>query len=460
MMSVEFLLNNIYSLVNKNEITDEELTSLEGGVQHLIGIIAIEHANPEEFSKCKELSGRLHQIAQANPNFQKLVEIDNTFANCIFGQEGRPPIAPTIHKTQTIVKVPRPVRENLIDKAQLNAWIEAHELPKNMRALKVLAEKIVHISQEQFECALQETIQHLNGYLKETGDTYVLGVEDFKSNRWVSQLAAPYFLYPALGEASIVFAEYLSEYAIEKAKNPQVTFPKCVVLFDDAAYSGEQLTRVVRGIIQSVDSFNNKTVNEKISMPKVIIACPYMTDFSQTAIRKFVSELMIGENEKAHSALMYLTILPCQRIFSIKELIPDSAILATLTQMWWPSEAGLAQRRTPEGSPRVRTPEGSPRMSPRARVLLQSAVAPVEKDISVSQIAHKKGVESRATVYFSFKIPDKDSFIAPLATGTVVQDGRVSRSIKPFKIIPKTVPPYKPNFEDFCKEIAEKAKED
>ena len=140
---------------------------------------------------------------------------------------------------------------------------------------------------------------------------------------------------------------------------------------------------------------------------------------------------------------------------TIKEMIINPTTLATLTHMWWPTEANLGRARTPDGSPLKRTPEGSPRMSPRGRVISQMSAAPVERDLSASQFAHKKGVESRGTIYFSFKIPDKDSFVGPLAEGRVVLNGHISQSVRQFHVIPKTVPPYKPHFEAFCKEIAE-----
>lgn len=434
-------------------VTSEVIESLEKEIHILMkGILQDPKMSDETYQKYQELSGRIHQIVDLDPH---LVIVDQAFAQCIRGISIEETATTSPGSTSQIqasilaapALVPRPVRDNPINQAELKAWIEAHKNPKIQRALTELSSHIRHISQDEFEGSLQTTIQHLNTFLSRQGGDYVVAVEQGKSNQWVKELAEPFLVPKPKQDISLVFPLFLKEFMRRQSQEPEVIFPQCVVLFDDAAYSGEQLTRVVRGIMTSVNAYNQNPQNEKISMPTVVVASPYMTEFAEKAIKKSVGSLLVGEGDEEHSALEHLEILPYNRMMTIKELIKDQATLDHLTQMWWPAEARLESARPGKQS---RT---KPAMKMPTIQRLKAPVLEFTKDLSPSQYAHKKGVESRATTYFSFKIPDQESFVGPLSEGKVVINGRLQPEMK-FNIIPRTVPPYKPNFEVFRQEIA------
>jgi hypothetical protein len=421
--------------------SEKEISTLEKEVKHLIEEISkgprVDEANYKRFVA---ISNRIHKVAELNP---QLKNIDETFKKHIIQTKQQQPTAgaqevPKLRKAEAAktaapAEVPRPPRENHINESVLKEWIETHPDPDAKQALTELTGHIRHVSQAEFEESLQATTQHLNTVLEREGGEYVIAVAKGKSNKWVAQLAMPHLSKEPKEEISLVFPLYLQEYVRRKAKNPNETFPKCIVLFDDAAYSGEQLSRVIRNILSSINEHNNRPGSVKIPIPKIIVASPYMTNFAEHAIKEKVTDFSVGQGREKHSATRYLEILPYNRIMSIKEQIPNQKTLNVLTQMWWPNELQLG-RTVPGRSPFPADVEST-------------------RDLSPSQFAHKRGVESRGTTYFSFKIPDQDSFLGPLADGTIVMEGRKIALDRTFEIIPRTVPPYKPNFDQFCKEI-------
>jgi hypothetical protein len=456
-MSLKIFSESSWQLLEKPQIAKEEqIKTFEAEVKQLItDILKKSSVTGEVYKQYKMLGAGIHKVAEQNP---QLKGIDEAFKAAIGkmqpqvkgGEAMPPPAAGPSTKRQRVappVKVPRPIRDNPVNKKEQQAWIEAHD--QSVRpALTVLTDNIRHVSQKEFETSLKATTQRLNGILEKEGGEYVVAVEKEKSNQWVAQLALPDLSKKPMGEASLVFQVYLQEYAQRKASNPETPFPKSVVLFDDAAYSGEQLSRVIRGMILAVNTYNERAKN-KVPMPKFIVAAPYMTKFAEDAIKEKVRTLDVGKE----SASKYLEIVPYERIRTIKELIPDAETLDVLTQMWWPGEAEMAAvSRAPLGGP----PPRGPFMGPPERGPGYGGEAEfMEKDVSPGQFFHKKGVESRGTTYFAFKVPDKDSFVLPFAEGKVVKNGVVINPKEPFEIIPLTVPPYKTkDFAKFCAEIA------
>jgi hypothetical protein len=461
-MSVENFSSNCRELLHHPHTASKEQIQVfeEEATQLIKDIKKRTMVSTEALKQYEELSEQIHRVAELNPQLKK---IDDAFNKLIKGAPAEhvktsvPPEAKTKKTTQkTIVapavEVPRPIRDNPINAQELQAWIDAHQDPLVKSALTELTKHIRHVSQEEFEASLKETTRHLNEALAREGGGYVVAVEKGKSNQWVAQLAMPDLSKKPMAEVELAIQTYLKAYEARKATDPKVTFPKSVVLFDDAAYSGEQLSRVIRTMITAINTHNER-VKEKIPMPKFIVASPYMTNFAEKAIKEKVGGLLIGKGREQYSAIKHLEILPYKQIMTIKELIPDQKTLNVLTRLWWPKEAQLgmpaALGKPALGAPPLRQPFG---MAPAGRAHLQADLEST-KDLSPSQFAHKRGVESRGTTYFSFKIPDQDSFLGPLAEGKIVINGQMMPSEKTFQIIPRTVPPYKPNFAQFCKEI-------
>lgn len=185
-----------------------------------------------------------------------------------------------------------------INQVAAKAWVQAHSEETREVAQHIL-DNFQYINFETFEKQLEQTCDSFNQYMDKLPldeRFYVISVrQGCKSDRWVSALAQKYLKYAPV---DVVTHEDLGR------KYPDI---KHVVLLDDAAYSGLQMTEVLEGL---------KT--HKLS--KIHALIPYMTSNGEKKLTK-----MGGEKLILHPHVMLSTI---------EEKIPNIDIQQKIYKMY------------------------------------------------------------------------------------------------------------------------------
>lgn len=161
--------------------------------------------------------------------------------------------------------VPVPAAHVPFDRALAGAWVENSATEEVKEVKWEIINNVRQVSFAEFEERLREVTIRLNGMLaKEKGEYVVLWDEDaHKSKKWVFSLAQKWLQNPpAYQTTSATLDYYLMKYG---------SFPKTVVLFDDASYSGKQLAGDIINIRASA-GFHG------VPVPRIIIAVPFMTE--------------------------------------------------------------------------------------------------------------------------------------------------------------------------------------
>ncbi|MBF0522531.1 MAG: glycerophosphodiester phosphodiesterase [Candidatus Omnitrophica bacterium] len=148
--------------------------------------------------------------------------------------------------TTSSTEVQRPLKDNPIDMEKAKQWVEAHKDPHLRDLAQFLLSHVTHVSQKEFEEALQETVDDFNSKI---GDKpYVLLLPQWNGNRsewWTYQLALEKGLKPA--KDIIKMAAQGASYNSYLAMVQQIRDAgKDVVLIDDAVYSGVHMLDIVQ----------------------------------------------------------------------------------------------------------------------------------------------------------------------------------------------------------------------
>lgn len=312
-----------------------------------------------------------------------------------------------------------PVRSNKIDKEKLNVWINQHP-PEIRDDIRILAESIKHISTDEFFEQLNLSLESLENVLDKT-KSYVFAGSENKSNQWVTE----HVLQIKSHSFSPVDIISLDRVALRKALRNQ---PDQIVLFDDATYSGSQLTDHFKDIVNTI-------VQAKCPTPSIYIVPIFNTSFAKENILKAFEEyfsadsllwLRVGLKELSsekkdlfkQSFVNKLHFVEGKKIETLDEVIPDRNVKERLNKIYYASNAKLPSGLSAD-------------------------------DTTISGL-NAKGLESRGCVYFDFKIPDRLSFPEYIHEGWVVnEEGSVLNPENPLKIIPATIQPYHPSFKDF-----------
>lgn len=298
---------------------------------------------------------------------------------------------PASNQATQVSNVRRPVIDNSLDQNQVKLWIEAH--PKNcQKAVETLVGAIRHIPHAQFEDNfINVTVKHLNRFVKEEEIEYWVAVQAEKSNQWMFELAKPHLLKQPNGLVPLAYASFLTKLA----NNPEVTakdFPQTLVLFDDAMFSGEQMSGFLIRLNGEITRRNKELAPKgiQIDFPRIVIACAYVTRYCIAVLRKYGREFQIEDK---------LIILNHMKIPTVDEVIEDESIKEVLKHMYWPK---------------------------------------------ISLTRHDSGLESRGVVYFDHKVSDGYSFPKAIAEGAVVDRNGADLGFS-IEMIPSFTPPYKKN---------------
>lgn len=174
-----------------------------------------------------------------------------------------------------------PSEDPKVDRQKLQEWINGHKGSYRPIAQK-LANNIQYFSFERFYQVLIDTITILNMVYEEDGiqgDEVIIAVPwllSDKSNNWVTSLLLRNINFKPYALVECGNTEFLKEYLKE---HPHI---KRVILADDAAYSGTDLSVLIRNITDGIDGAKSNT--------RLSVVVPFI---SNRAKNKFLSEQTI-----------------------------------------------------------------------------------------------------------------------------------------------------------------------
>lgn len=204
----------------------------------------------------------------------------------------------------------KPFRSNDINQELSIEWINSQSNPELKLAAQTVVDNITHISQEDFEKALSESIDDFNS---RGDDSYITMAWEGKSNKWVLEQSLPNLknLPEAIISGSIYGGSWDPNPQNIKKEEDNSIFQlisylklhpnvKRVALFDDSAYSATQLNIIIDELAKS--GLNDITID---------IVVPFMTTYGQ-------NKLLQNGN---HVRIMNHKTIP-----TVAELIPDPEI--------------------------------------------------------------------------------------------------------------------------------------
>lgn len=284
--------------------------------------------------------------------------------------------------------------EILASRAEEDAVADAAPtvIPAQRAALQDVLSRVRLVCHDRFKKALKGSIDRAVPQLRDfdsTRDAVVL-VEPMKSNKWVAQLAFQEGFvgnqYIQLGSARAREFQNIVSGDLDFVRYLE---GKVVVLFDDASYSGNQMTGHIQVIARLV---------HRIKIRALLVIVPFMTDIARGKI-----------TEAAEDAKGLQVVVEGERMPSLMD-VPQPH-LGMLQAMWGYIDAGRKVVRDAAGG---------------------AAEVPVD------------GI---GLVFFSHKVPNGESFPVALQRGTVYgPEGKpFQRRISPKPLIDacKFPPPYK-----------------
>lgn len=160
-------------------------------------------------------------------------------------------IVPKVLRPHVVEINPLPLRPDKSKNYDLNPdvigpWVQSFD-EEFHPALGEMVTKVRRVSFPEFSVALGRCVLSLP---KSLNGKAVILVSQLKSNQWVAELASTYFkftgTYLSLGH------DDASDYVALLSKIPVKQWPTDIVLFDDASYSGNQITRHVTAIVDTM----------------------------------------------------------------------------------------------------------------------------------------------------------------------------------------------------------------
>lgn len=231
-------------------------------------------------------------------------------------------------------------------------WLNAHE-STTKEALNEVITKTRYISHHFFIKQLGQSIAQANSHLANLyGSTYFPGkncivlVEEEKSNLWVAELAKEHFGFNAerymdLGlNGAEQFVKMLRGVSAGMDIVKEKFHNRTIVLFDDASYSGKQISSHLLQLRTVINKYN-------LAIREIVVIVPFATPYAQMQIRE-ASVARIGKVCKAYISLM-------EDLPMLSELTPAS--YDVIVRLWYKGvradadKIGLAcfQHKVPNG---------------------------------------------------------------------------------------------------------------
>ncbi len=149
-----------------------------------------------------------------------------------------------------------------------DGWIEAHD-PAAQKALSILVRSIISISMDRFLRALAASYESMK---EEFYPDALVPIAPGKSNQWVAALAHHRLglqgQFCKLGEKEA--RELVKDGGFFESLDPK-SWPRQIILFDDASYSGTQIYGHVQAIKEYMETHEHKHVCT------ILVCVPFMT---------------------------------------------------------------------------------------------------------------------------------------------------------------------------------------
>ncbi len=185
--------------------------------------------------------------------------------------------------------IPRPKSSNAINSERASAWIDAHPTVSGQAVARALVKEIQRISQDRFEEDLRKVIVKLTASIP-AGEDIIVVSETNKSNMWVSRLALanlnkkPKAVYnlPFIGHEKV--PNYITEFIPVSDRGV-----RRFIFFDDAIYSGNQLSNNIRGF---VDLLRKSGIDP--SAVNIDVVVPYATKSGRELVQNATNDAQVN----------------------------------------------------------------------------------------------------------------------------------------------------------------------
>jgi len=229
-------------------------------------------------------------------------------------QREKPKVTPEKMKNHCLITsppLPQPRVGSPLSRRVYNLWIAAHQ-EEVQDSLEEVVSSLKYYSQEDFITQLGESVTWMNSQLAELygadhnpREHCIVLAQEGKSNLWVAELAKQHFEFDAeryldlgLNNAD-QFTSMLDEVSESLEIVREKFCDKTIVLFDDASYSGKQMSSHLLEVTQAVKDY-------KLKVRQVIVVVPFSTPFSQ----KVISESTARVKKACPAAICPAVTLP------------------------------------------------------------------------------------------------------------------------------------------------------
>ncbi len=194
---------------------------------------------------------------------------------------------------QDFFPVIEPRESVCLDPELSKEWINAHE-PSFKPIAKILINKINHVTYKKFKSQLKRSVEDFNNYLsKQSDQSYIIVVPGTfqKSSLWVTTIAKDFLAYPP--EKIIMIDDPDIKGILRQSTS------KNVVMFDDAAYSGSQMSdeyfpefKDIGKMVHPIIPFMTKSAENKFSveLEKLQIKYKLHKHATMDSFSKFLSD--------------------------------------------------------------------------------------------------------------------------------------------------------------------------
>lgn len=247
-------------------------------------------------------------------------------------QRKKPKVTPEKMKSHCLITSPpldQPRVLSPLSRRNYNLWIDAHQ-EEVQESLQEVVRSLKYISQKTFIAQLGESVAWLNSQLAELygaghnpREICIVLAQEGKSNLWVAELAKEHFKFDAERylDLGLNSADQFTSMLAEVSESLEIVREKfrdrTIVLFDDASYSGKQMSSHLLEVTKAIKDY-------KLKVRTVIVVVPFSTPFSQEVISESTARV-----KKACPAAIY----PAVPLPMISDLSEDTHRL--IANLWY-----------------------------------------------------------------------------------------------------------------------------
>ena len=244
------------------------------------------------------------------------------------------PPQPSLFKDGGAIKEPSPLRSHWAT----HGWIHAHQENVKKGVQEVIS-TVRYVTHDAFIKQLSVSVDHANFHLAGLyGSSYKPGMncivltQEGKSNLWVAELARQYFRFNAerYMDLGLNDADQFVRMLQGVSKNIKIVREKfknrTIVLFDDASYSGKQMSSHLLQVRRAVQKYS-------LLIKRIVVIVPFATSFAQKAIQK-ASTVPVGKTG--------VYISPTVALPMLSDLTPD--VYDLIINLWYKGKRKAAEK--------------------------------------------------------------------------------------------------------------------